>query len=442
MPTPTYDNSTDGELIVKASAMFAAFNAYHQKYLQDKTAVMHYRGSVANMTALYALLDDPNVNLTDGDVYNVIATGENFAYATPTGSGTHEDADYWDNLGSVVDLTGYATETWVNNKFANDVSFGGNVSVAGTLSSTGNISSSGEVSATETVGGQTVTHNLTDKLDTDDYQAAYTWGEASSKFTWDSIKGGHSTAQDTYTPNLNLVKPGLGTQIDVTDLNNNFDILDANAKVRVDTGSGTSVSVNQLSFLDNANSIWKYLDEVRLYNGTDALYCKTGVTTGLLMQDNQIKVVNVAWNNGVPAVGTLKGYISADGDYHIWDATANSGAGADSTSLATLRDSVSRKTSGDWSYRIIGGTAECWCRVQVTAGSQKTDNIFTKIFPSIFASDPVANVAIGPTSDPSCHVTRVWASNDSHEVGFYYQLEYGMNKAMVVHIHIIGTAAQ
>ena len=111
MPTPTYDNSTDGELIVKASAMFAAFNAYHQKYLQDKTAVMHYRGSVANMTALYALLDDPDANLTDGDVYNITATGENFAYVTPIGSGTHEDADYWDNLGNVVDLTGYATET-------------------------------------------------------------------------------------------------------------------------------------------------------------------------------------------------------------------------------------------------------------------------------------------------------------------------------------------
>lgn len=111
MPTPTYDNSTDGELIVKASAMFAAFNAYHQKYLQDKTAVMHYRGSVANMAALYALLDNPDANLTDGDVYNVIATGENFAYVTPTGSGTHEDADYWDNFGNAVDLTGYATET-------------------------------------------------------------------------------------------------------------------------------------------------------------------------------------------------------------------------------------------------------------------------------------------------------------------------------------------
>ena len=39
----------------------------------------------------------------------------------------------------------------------------------------------------------------------------------------------------------------------------------------------------------------------------------------------------------------MKGYIDANGDYHIWDATANDGEGADSTSLATLRDSVSKR---------------------------------------------------------------------------------------------------
>ena len=52
-----------------------------------------------------------------------------------------------------------------------------------------------------------------------------------------------------------------------------------------------ALSVDQLKF--KANDVWNGLDEVRLYNGTDALYCKEGVTTGLLMQDNQIKVVPV-----------------------------------------------------------------------------------------------------------------------------------------------------
>lgn len=61
------------------------------------------------------------------------------------------------------------------------------------------------------------------------------------------------------------------------------------------------------------------------------------------MQNNQIKIVPVTWNNNVPAVGTMKGYIDANGDYHIWDNSTS----ADSTSLATLRDSVSQVISAN-----------------------------------------------------------------------------------------------
>ena len=144
----------------------------------------------------------------------------------------------------------------------------------------------------------------------------------------------------TVTPNLGLIKPGDSDYIDVANLNANFDTLDAawlaQDIIRVTDSDPLdpviAVSTGQIQFKDN--SVWKGLDEVRLYNNSDALYCKDGVTTGLLMQDHQVKIVPVTWNNGVPAVGTTKGYIDANGDYH----SAN-------TSLETLRDSVSNLTN-------------------------------------------------------------------------------------------------
>ena len=100
-----------------------------------------------------------------------------------------------------------------------------------------------------------------------------------------------------------------------------------------------AISVDNIKF--KANNVWNGLDEVRLYNGTNALYCKEGVTTGLLMRDNQIQVVAVTWNPstpGVPTVGDIKGYIDSAGDYHY---TGN-GTSANATSLNSLRESVSQ----------------------------------------------------------------------------------------------------
>ena len=102
----------------------------------------------------------------------------------------------------------------------------------------------------------------------------------------------------TTTTNLGLTKPAGPDIVDFDVLNNNMDLIDTNAG-------------------NVANSLTRLLNDVRLYNGTDTLYCKEGVTTGLLMQDNQIKIVPVTWNQGVPAVGTMKGYIDSSGDYHI-----------------------------------------------------------------------------------------------------------------------------
>lgn len=75
MPTPDeiYTAADDGNKLIKASALYAAFQTYHQIYLQDKSHVMHYKGSVANVDAL------PASGNQLGDVYNIISTGENYA---------------------------------------------------------------------------------------------------------------------------------------------------------------------------------------------------------------------------------------------------------------------------------------------------------------------------------------------------------------------------
>ena len=162
----------------------------------------------------------------------------------------------------------------------------------------------------------------------------------------------------TSTTHLGLTKPLATEYPDISVLNNNFDLIDAACaagenKVAVANGTNTAAnatSVGQLTFKDSTSgtALWNGLDEVRLYNGTDALYCKEGVTTGLLMQDNQIKVVPVTWNAGVPAVGTVMGYINSNGDYHIKDTVSPSSVTGE-TSLASLRDSVNQKVdkSGD-----------------------------------------------------------------------------------------------
>ena len=128
-------------------------------------------------------------------------------------------------------------------------------------------------------------------MDEEEYRSGLTWDELRARYTWEDLSGATATATTTLTSDLGLTKAT--GPIDVSFINNNFDILDAAHEVTVSPGtaSAAATSINQVSFKDN--SIWKGLDEVRLYNGTDALYCKEGVTTGLLMQGNQIKVVPV-----------------------------------------------------------------------------------------------------------------------------------------------------
>ena len=81
----------DGELAKKADIT----------YVDAKiSSVYRFKGSVDKFENL------PTEGNVEGDVYNVKATGENYAWVAPQG----EEAGFWDDLGGDIDLTPYATK--------------------------------------------------------------------------------------------------------------------------------------------------------------------------------------------------------------------------------------------------------------------------------------------------------------------------------------------
>ena len=80
---------TDGHLYSNSKKVFTADDAYTKTEIDTKlTSAMHYKGSVQTVADL------PSSGNVTGDFYNVIATGENYAW----------DGSAWDQTGSMVDL--------------------------------------------------------------------------------------------------------------------------------------------------------------------------------------------------------------------------------------------------------------------------------------------------------------------------------------------------
>lgn len=80
---------TDGHLYSNSKKVFTADDAYTKSEIDTKlTGGMHYKGSVQTVADL------PASGNQVGDFYNVIATGENYAW----------DGSAWDQTGSMVDL--------------------------------------------------------------------------------------------------------------------------------------------------------------------------------------------------------------------------------------------------------------------------------------------------------------------------------------------------
>lgn len=71
------------------------------------SSAMHFKGSLANEAAIKALS-----NPSQGDMYNALDTGANWAY----------DGENWDKLSETFDLTVFYTKTESDNKFATKTS--------------------------------------------------------------------------------------------------------------------------------------------------------------------------------------------------------------------------------------------------------------------------------------------------------------------------------
>lgn len=96
-----YDNY-DSEKANKASTLagYGITDAFTKDEISSKiSSVYRYKGSVETKTDL------PSENLTEGDVYNVKDTGDNYAWVAPVG----ELAGFWDKLAGDIDLSSYAT---------------------------------------------------------------------------------------------------------------------------------------------------------------------------------------------------------------------------------------------------------------------------------------------------------------------------------------------
>lgn len=87
-------------------AGYGITDAYTKTEIDGKlTGAMHYKGQVASYDAL------PSSGNVQGDVWNVEDDGHNYAW---NGTG-------WDKLAGEVDLSDYATISWVNQQLANKV---------------------------------------------------------------------------------------------------------------------------------------------------------------------------------------------------------------------------------------------------------------------------------------------------------------------------------
>ena len=96
-----YDNY-DSEKANKANTLagYGITDAFTKDEISRKiSSVYRYKGSVETKTDL------PSENLTEGDVYNIKDTGDNYAWVAPVG----ELAGFWDKLAGDIDLSSYAT---------------------------------------------------------------------------------------------------------------------------------------------------------------------------------------------------------------------------------------------------------------------------------------------------------------------------------------------
>jgi len=119
-------------------------------------SAMHYKGTVADMAALEAVAD-PEV----GDVYNVTATGDNYAF----------DGTSWDKLAGVIDLTAYKTDAQNEQKYL-QLKTAGTAATAGALATLDEVAEANLAAALATKINGKVDAVAGKQLSTEDYTTA------------------------------------------------------------------------------------------------------------------------------------------------------------------------------------------------------------------------------------------------------------------------------
>ena len=143
----TDKQALEGAIALKANAA----DVYTKEEVNGLvSSVYKFKGSVETFEDL------PSEGLVEGDVYNVKATGENYAWV----AATETEEGHWDDLGGDIDLSGYYTKTEVDGAFATKEELsavsGGAVHKV--------VATNPELVPAEGVASWTVEHNLGDDV--------------------------------------------------------------------------------------------------------------------------------------------------------------------------------------------------------------------------------------------------------------------------------------
>lgn len=230
-------------------------DAYTKTEIDGKIAsVFHYKGTKATISAL------PTSGNATGDVWHITADGSEYVW----------NGSAWEELGTVMDLSGYAQLSGAN--FTGSVSFGDSVSAddltAGQLIVTGNASFTNNINA-NTINGVEVGSNpkFTDTVYTHPTYTSKTSGLY--KITVDGT--GHVSAATAVTK-TDITGLGIPSENTATAVDN---ILDGSNSGTVITYAPYSAQQNKLSFdtsstnptRTNRLNLNGYLYATKLYSG-------------------------------------------------------------------------------------------------------------------------------------------------------------------------------
>ena len=188
------------------------------------SAALHYKGSVATYSDL------PTTGNEIGDLWNVLDTGNNYAW---TGS-------VWDEIGSSVDLSNYAQLSGLANHFTNENNFNGDVNFSG-------------ASQRVVFGEQTavLSNNGYDFGEQDSQVASISHSGAYEEFTFYDVNSGHSVIFDFANEKIYTT----ATSMDLGDSTHQYKDLYLSGKVILGTKQVLSLdSSNRLNLLYDGNT--------------------------------------------------------------------------------------------------------------------------------------------------------------------------------------------